>query len=57
MLPHVFVRTVSLLKSIVDDSVVVYHKIIYLADSKSTNMTNTMSKNVTSPVPRNSGYK
>ena len=57
MLLHVFVRTVSLLKSIVDDSVVVYHKIIYLADSKSTNMTNTMSKNVTSPVPRNSGYK
>ena len=57
MLPHVFVRIVSLLKSIVDDSVVVYHKIINLTDSKSTNMTNTISKNVTSPVPINFVYK
>ena len=57
MLPHVFVRTVSLLKSIADDSVVVYHKIINLTDIKSTNMTNTISKNVTSPVPINFVYK
>ena len=57
MLPRVFVRIVSLLKIIVDDSVVVYHKIINLTDSKSTNMTNTISKNVTSPVPINFVYK
>ena len=37
MLPRVFVRIVSLLKSTVDDSVVVYNKIINLTDSKSTN--------------------
>ena len=57
MLPRVFVRIVSLLKSIADDSVVVYHKIINLTDIKSTNMTNTISKNVTSPVPINFVYK
>ena len=57
MLPRVFVRIVSLLKIIVDDSVVVYHKIINLTDSKSTNMTNTISKNVTSPEPINFVYK
>ena len=57
MLPRVFVRIVSLLKIIVDDSVVAYHKIINLTDSKSTNMTNTISKNVTSPVPINFVYK
>ena len=57
MLPRVLVRIVSLLKSIVDDSVVVYHKIINLTDSESTNMTNTISKNVRSPVPINFVYK
>ena len=57
MLPRVFVRIVSLLKSTVDDSVVVYHKIINLTDSESTNMTNTISKNVRSPVPINFVYK
>ena len=57
MLPRVFVRIVSLLKSTVDDSVVVYHKIVNLTDSESTNMTNTISKNVRSPVPINFVYK
>ena len=45
------------LKSIVDDSVIECDEVINFRDSVSTNVTNTISKNVTVTVPINSDDK
>ena len=50
ILAHVFVRMVSILKSIGDSSVVMCDKIINATDSVSTIVTNTIPTNMTNTI-------
>ena len=50
-------ENIRYLKSIVDDSVIVWNEMINVADSVSANVTNTISANVTSTVSINSDDK